>query len=226
VHVFSRGWSAGRRASVTDEQVGNRIELDVREPRFLIQISFETHPLTVEVEAPRALDVELETGDGRAELPALSGRVVVNTGDGTIRAEGVNGDMRFSSGDGTIDARGLRGSLTARTGDGRINATGRFERLDLESGDGTIAVEARPGSRVVEPWRLSTHDGSLTLRVPADLAFDVDASSGDGSVTVDVPMLVSHFSRRHSVRGAVNGGGALVVLRTGDGRLRVQPIGR
>ena len=111
-------------------------------------------------------------------LPALRGAIDVRTGDGDVTAEGLQGDLRFESGDGRLRARDLRGRLVARSGDGRVQMHGRFEQLDLGTGDGPVSVDVLPGSRPAGPWSIVTGDGPIVLRVPDDLAVDLDLRTG------------------------------------------------
>jgi hypothetical protein len=130
---------------------------------------------------PRDLDLYVVTGDGGVRLEELRGRIQIHTGDGRVEASNLRGELSFETGDGGIEALGLDGRLSGSTGDGHMHVQGRFQSLRLHSGDGPVVVEADPGSEVTDEWRLSTGDGSLTLRLPSELQADLDASTGDGS---------------------------------------------
>lgn len=145
----------------------------------------------------------------------------IHTGDGRISVEGLKGDTRLSTGDGGITAEGLDGSLDAKTGDGRIGVRGRFDLLNLRTSDGSIEAEVRPGSKVVAGWRIQTGDGSVRLRLPPDLAADLDAQTGDGHISSDLPMTVNGSRSESSLRGKLNGGGLTLTVRTGDGSIRL-----
>jgi hypothetical protein len=70
---------------------------------------------------------------------------------------------------------------------------------------------------------LRTRDGSVSLRLPQDIAADLDAHTGDGRIDSDFPVTVSGSSLTDSksVRGRLNGGGPLLEIRTGDGSIHI-----
>ena len=54
---------------------------------------------------------------------------------------------------------------------------------------------------------MRSSDGSVTLRIPGDLAADVELRSSDGSITTNVPIVVEGNFGRHEIHGKMNGGG-------------------
>ena len=223
VRVNTHGWRIGERGvRVSATQVGDRVALDVRTPRWEFNFGVVIRSLQIEVWVPREADLALETGDGDVSVPAVSGRLSVRTGDGGIAVDGAQGDLHVRSGDGRIIGTRLDGTLDAHTGDGGLHIDGRFDGLTLSSGDGGIVAEALPGSRLKSEWSVSTGDGRVTLRVPTDLKADLEAHTGDGALDIDLPVTISGRVSRHDVRGTMNGGGPLLRLRTGDGSIRVE----
>lgn len=223
VRVTTIGWRIGGGGVRIDERRnGDRVEVEVRTPPWEFHFGIVRRSLHIEVWVPKAADLTLETGDGSVAVPAVSGRLVVRTGDGTITVDGARGDLRLRSGDGRIVGRGLDGVLDAHTGDGAMRVDGRFDGLTIGSGDGGIVAEALPGSRLASAWSVTTGDGRVTLRVPADLKADLDAHTGDGAIDIDLPLTISGRVSRQDVRGTLNGGGPLLRLRSGDGSIRVE----
>lgn len=201
--VFTEGWKLGPSdVRITERQTGNRVEIEVRIPHA--NWNFGHRSVRVELMVPHAGNLDLHTGDGRIEV------------------EDVKGDCQFSTGDGNLNVRGYDGTLKARTGDGSIRLIGRFDALELQTGDGNIDAEAQSGSKVASTWSLRTSDGSIILRVPAGLAADVDAHTGDGHISVDLPLTVNGVTSESQLRGKLNGGGGIVELRTGDGNISLR----
>ena len=60
--------------------------------------------------------------------------------------------------------------------------------------------------------------GSIELSAPADAAFNVEAEASVGSVSNDLPIVASR-SERDDLRGAINGGGKSVILRSSAGSI-------
>lgn len=220
--VTTRGWEIGDDVRVNESHTGNDVKLDVREPTFRIGFVFvDRRSILIEVWMPRAADLDVSTGDGNITVPGLQGTVALRTGDGDITIEDAKGALRLRTGDGRITGRRLDGTLAATTGDGTVRVQGRFEGLELRTGDGNVTAEVAPGSRVREPWSARTGDGGVTMLIPGDLKADVEAYTGDGGITVDLPMMLRGRVTNHRVVGALNGGGPTLLLRTGDGSIRL-----
>ncbi len=223
VRVTSTRWTIGQHVRVTASQSGDRIECEVREPRMSFNFNWHRNSLRVDVSLPRDADVDIASSDGRVTLAPLTGVERVHTGDGDIEADGLAGELHLSTSDGAIRARGLDGSVEATSSDGAIEIEGRFDRLDLETSDGHVEASALAGSKVASGWSLRSGDGRLRLRIPSDLAADLDLHSGDGSIRLDLPIQVTGQIARHDLRGKLNGGGAVIRMRSGDGSIRVEP---
>ncbi len=225
VRVHTAGWriedSGGIR--ITQAQDGDHVRVEVREPHFQFGL-FVNRRVEIELIVPRELTLDVDTGDGSVYLPSLAGRVHVHTGDGSIVAEAARGELDLESGDGSIRGTRLQGSLRAHSGDGTVEVSGRFDRLALSSGDGSIRAEAVPGSKLAEPWDLHTGDGRIVLRVPKDLDADLDATTGDGSIDVDLPVTVSGRLGHHQLNGRMNAGGETLRLTSGDGSIHIAAI--
>lgn len=186
---------------ITDQQDGNRVELELREPTT--HFSFGFRSIEVRLRVPRELITD------------------VRTGDGSIRLTGLHGSLRVNTGDGSIQGDDLDGALDARTGDGSLRVSGRFDDLKVRTSDGSVDVQANRGSRMRTDWRVETGDGSVRLTVPRDLAANVHLQTGDGSIHFDLPLLVKGMRNEHQVEGKLNGGGPTLEVHTGDGSIHL-----
>ena len=205
VRITTEGWKIEpSEVRVTDHQAGDRVEIEVRVPRT--HISFGRRSVRVELQVPRELRASIHSGDGKISVQDLKGEIRLSTSDGSIEADAVDGDFE------------------AKTGDGRIRATGRWDRLSLETKDGSVDAEARAGSKMAGAWRIHTGDGSVTLRLPENFAADLDAHTGDGKIMVDFPVTASGSLGGSELRGKLNGGGQMLVVRTGDGPIRLHRL--
>lgn len=190
---------------IEDHQNGDLVELDVRFPHSHgVTIEWGQHRVDIDIHMPREGRVDLHTGDGKIELGSFKG------------------EMDLRSGDGSQELDSVDGKLHATTGDGHIRANGRFDELELKSGDGRVEARAEAGSSLVTGWSLETGDGSVTLEIPENLAADVDLHTGDGHIDLEMPVTTEGTIRENEVRGKLNGGGKLLVIRTGDGSIRLR----
>jgi len=103
-----------------------------------------------------------------------------------------------------------------------VRLSGRFDAIAVSTGDGPVEAEALTGSTVTEEWRLITGDGPVVLRLPSDFSADLDVHTGDGRITTDLPVRVVGSFGGRTLRGQLKGGGGRVVLRTGDGSIRLE----
>jgi hypothetical protein len=223
--VTTEGYKLGPSdVRIEESQNGDHVSLAVRMPHM--NWSFwggRRRSIHVELRVPRDLDLDVKTGDGNVTSQPVAGRIHFDTGDGNITATGLKGNISLHSGDGHIEAGGLDGSLRVDTGDGHVNVRGRFDSLDVKTGDGSIEAEASSGSQVTSPWAILTGDGHINLRVASDLKADVNAHTGDGSITLDIPISVSG-SLNHTVRGKLNGGGGELRVTSGDGSIHLEKL--
>jgi hypothetical protein len=203
--VTTSGWKIGpSEVTVQESQTGDRVRIAVHQPHSHFTFNLGNRRIRIELQVPRQIASDIRTGDG------------------SIRIEDVAGDTRLHTGDGRIEANSLRGSLRAETGDGHIKVRGRLEMLTLHSGDGAIEAELLEGSKMSGAWRIETGDGHITLRLARDFAANLEASSGDGRISVDFPSTTAFSNRqRDNVRVAINGGGPTFSIRTSDGSVTV-----
>ncbi len=220
--VTTEGWRiAPDEVTITQSQTGDRVDIEVRLPKGHFRIGSGHRSISVALRMPKQGDLEVQTGDGSIEVPAVSGRISLTTGDGSISADGPDGEIHLQTGDGAIRATGLSGRLAASSGDGHMNLRGRFTGLDLRSGDGGIEAAVEPGSKVEAPWSLRSGDGGITLRLPEGLGAELDARTGEGGIVVEKPVTVTGTVRENSVRGTLGPGGPPLRIQTGDGSIRL-----
>jgi hypothetical protein len=234
------------------EQVGNTIrigEIKDEELRHNVSISYEViTPVETRLRASSGSGsetlegvhgpVEASTGSGGIRVLHVGGDLHATTGSGSINADGVQGSMHATTGSGGIHAIGVAGGLTGETGSGSIEleqtAAGDVDvqtgsggitlrgvkgRLHARTGSGSISAEGVPSAE----WRLHSGSGGVTLRLPADAGFELEASTGSGSVSTTHELtVVGLIGNRHELRGKSHGGGPLISASTSSGSIRVE----
>jgi hypothetical protein len=224
VHVVVGGWRLGPRGVTVDaHQTGDHVELEVLSPRWTISFGL-VRTIRIEVMVPAKANLDVHTGDGSVTLSPLAGNIQVHSGDGVITATGLAGEISLETSDGRINATGLDGRIRAHTGDGRLEVSGRFDALDITSGDGSIHARAEAGSKLTSDWRVRTSDGRIHLEVPRDLKANLDAHTGDGGITLNLPVQVTGRISHSTVVGSMNGGGPALMIRSGDGSISIGPV--
>jgi len=221
--VSTIGWTiGGNGVRITESQTGDRVSIQVRVPRMEWSWGVHNRSVTITLMVPREADLTAETGDGHVRVNSLAGKIDVHTGDGHITVTSLRGEVRLRTGDGHVEGDNLDGTLSVQTGDGRVRVNGRFDALELRTNDGSVDAEARAGSKIEREWYVTTGDGSVRLRIPANLNADLDAHTGDGRIRVDFPLTVpAGRMSESSVEGKLNGGGPPLRVRTGDGSITI-----
>jgi DUF4097 and DUF4098 domain-containing protein YvlB len=207
-HVTTRGWHIGNGdLEIVEHQQGEAVTIQLREPHHNhFSFSVDARHTELEIRMPR------------------NARVDVHTSDGSVSAKGLAGDLNFVTGDGRLVLEDNDGNLHAHTSDGSIRVSGRFDVVDLKTSDGRVAFEARPGSHMQEPWHIHTSDGSIDLRIPADLAADIDLHTSDGHIITNIPIVVEGSFDKENLHGKINGGGNSLSVSTSDGSITLDKL--
>jgi DUF4097 and DUF4098 domain-containing protein YvlB len=238
--VEYQGYDLSKNLRVDSRQDGDRVELIARVTgRWGFSWGGNSRHLHIEVVMPRTGDLQVSTGDGAVEASSLDGNIVISTGDGSVKAHALNGtvdlhtgdgsinvqalkgDIKLRTGDGSVEARGLDGKVNAGSGDGHITLEGRFDSLNIRTGDGGVEAHANNGSRMNSAWNIRTGDGSVDMTLPGDLQANIDASTGDGHISLGMPVTVEGSFSNSQIHGKMNGGGQPLVIHTSDGSIRL-----
>lgn len=225
-------------------QEGNTVALEARvaEHSWWGWGHFGSRRLNIEVRMPQNADLKIETSNGAVDVSSVDGDVSIHTSNGRVNAERLSGtiDIGSSNGgitlnalhgtvkaytsNGVIRAAGLEGKCWMATSNGGVNVDGRFESLDIATGNGSVVARAEPGSKISSGWSIHTSNAAVTLSVPKDLAATLDASTSNGGITLDLPLTLQGASSNTRIRGALNGGGPEVSIRTSNASIRVNSL--
>ena len=238
--VEYQGYELNKDLHVDARQNGDNVELTAKlTGHWGFSWGHTNHKLHLEVRIPKDSDLVATTGDGSVQVDSVNGKIAVHTGDGSVKASGLTGsidlhtndgsisvdnlkgDIKLRTGDGSIEARDLDGKVDADSGDGRIRLVGRFDLLNVKTGDGSVDTKVLPGSKMASSWTLRTGDGSVDLSLPSDFQSDIDASTGDGHISVGFQLSVEGNFSNSQIRGKMNGGGQPLTVHTGDGSIRL-----
>jgi DUF4097 and DUF4098 domain-containing protein YvlB len=203
---------------VRDRTLGNRVSISYEIVAPVgTEILAETGSGSISVR-DIAAPVDVHTGSGSVRLENIAASAKARTGSGSIRAEGVGGAFDGKSGSGSIYLEQTApGDVVVTTGSGSSNLSGVTGSVRARAGSGRITVDGRQEG----DWNLNTGSGSVRVSLPADAAFELDAESNSGGIDIDHQLTVEgRISKRHVI-GTVRGGGPLLRIDTGSGRIRV-----
>jgi DUF4097 and DUF4098 domain-containing protein YvlB len=162
------------------------------------------------------------TSGGSIRVADCEGAIKVNTSGGGIDVTGGSGTLDGSTSGGSVNVKDFRGPAHVETSGGGINLENVTGRVDGSTSGGSIL--ARLSSPAAEEVRFETSGGGVTVHVPETWAFNLDAATSGGGVSSDLPVTVVGKTERSSLKGAVNGGGKPMYLRTSGGSIHVKKL--
>ena len=228
VEIEKRGQDqeAISKIQVLADRAGDRIQIEARHPgtRSFAIGRFTSPSARFIVSVPKKINLVVRTGDGPILVERVTGRLELRTSDGSIRALETAGELLAESGDGTIQLDEVGGRIEARTNDGSLRVTGTPASLRARSGDGSVVLRIRRGTVMSEDWLVTTEDGSVSVELPDGFNADIEADPGsDGRARSDLTLVnVSGGTRNERVlRGRLGQGGHRLLLRTGDGTIKL-----
>ena len=214
------------------EQEGNSItigHIEERSRRRHISISYE-------VVVPAETEVRASTGSGNERISGVRGPVRVTTGSGDVSISNIGGNVRVTTGSGDVTLESVEGTLEATTGSGNIEGRGVAGDVEVSTGSGNVEVEGLRGSLRASTgsgnisaagalggdWKLRAGVGGLSVSLPAEAAFDLEAHTHSGRIETDHPITVQGSLGRGRLQGKVRGGGYRVDLETGSGNIQIR----
>lgn len=181
--------------------------------------------------------VKAATGSGSIRVGAVQDMVSIRSGSGSLTLDGAKGQAEATSGSGEVRLRGVAGSARARTGSGSIEIEQTAEgSVDVSSGSGSVRIDGVRGGvrastasgslavsgRPTAPWTLNASSGHVTVGLPRDAAFTLNASTNSGRIEFDYPGLnVTELRRGRELRGQAGGGGPLVSVESSSGGISI-----
>ena len=135
---------------------------------------------------------------------------------------GVKVDMRTVNGE--VNVRGAGAEVIARTTNGGVRAETSGGPVSAHTTNGSIDVRMRDfGS--ARDLDFSTTNGSVTVEVPASLGAELEMSTVNGRVHTDFPITVSGRIDPRRLRATVGDGSRRIRLRTVNGNVEIRRAG-
>ncbi|MFC1608017.1 DUF4097 family beta strand repeat-containing protein [Candidatus Latescibacterota bacterium] len=146
---------------------------------------------------------------------------LIKTTNGSVTLEGTSGDVVVKSTNGQIKAHDTKGSIDAKTTNGSITLEDASEVISARTTNGSIDATFREMSSDIN---LTTTNGSILLRFPADLNADLEMKTTNGSIKANqIQILVDEMSKRY-IKGKLGDGGNELNLRTTNGNIKLEKM--
>jgi len=159
-------------------------------------------------------DVTVRGAGGAVELHTVEGDVEVDGGVGRITIDAMEGDVRISGAQGILSVETVEGDVTLEN----------VESADVDVGsvEGDIAYSGpiRDGGR----YRLTSHEGDITLMSAPGLNATIAVATFDGSFEADPAFSVQVQQMRPGRRFSftLGSGSARIELETFEGEIRLE----
>jgi TonB family protein len=178
---------------------------------------------------------QLETEGGNITVGEAGAFVMVRTGGGQIDFGEVHGSVHAQTAGGGIRVINVSGPMEVETSGGSICMTKITNTVHAATSDGTITAWISPESQSAQraiplpgPSQLASGTGDIVVFLPRNIAATIDAtveSGGIQRIEADPSFPLSTQLKpdgRAQAWGTLNGGGALLKLRTNTGKIRLQ----
>lgn len=184
------------------------------------------------------------------DVASRVGRIQLNRLAGPVRARGELGNINLSKIAGKVNVRNVQGDIRVADVSGPVAATNEGGLIYIARTEGDIKADnlggpieiADPGAAVnagtdvnteghiiisanqapLGVWRARSHLGPITVRLPGNSAFNLDAISEFGQIETSFTHRPSRQpGAGNTIKQQLNGGGPLVHLRTNNGNISV-----
>lgn len=190
------------------------------------------------VTVPAWMPVRVNGMNSHVTLDGTEADVTVETVRGDIRLTGGNGRVTLRSVQGSIDVRDSRGRIDLYTVNDRIRVSGAAGDLNVETVTGSITLERiesghvdastvtgsliydgaiRDGGR----YQFTTHNGSVTLRIPAGTSATVSVATMNGRFESDFPVTLAPGQVSSRFEFSIGTGSARIDLQSFNGSIRL-----
>ena len=161
-------------------------------------------------------DIELTTSGGSIHAANCDGKLRLSTSGGSLDLKDLKGDIRATTSGGSIVARNIGGEFITHTSGGNIHLSDLSCSLETSTSGGNIDVSIKELGKYV---KISNSGGNIDLELPKGKGMDLDLS-GDKIKTANLEKFTGKIDD-DEVNGKLNGGGVLVRVEAGSGRINL-----
>jgi DUF4097 and DUF4098 domain-containing protein YvlB len=199
--------------------------------------------VTFEVTVPRNYRIDIEGMSLQITVAGLRGAAALENAHGAIVVRDVTGPVDIESVSGGVTVENVRGDIVVSTVNQAINISGSRGNIEASTANGSIvmrnidarSVDASTINGLVEyvgtvyddgDYFLGTHNGRITMSIPAQANARVGIETRNGRVESDFPVRVE--GAREGEHGFTLGSGsARIDLESYNGTIHlVRPRGR
>ena len=168
--------------------------------------------------------VAISAERSRIEAEEIAGDLTIDSSSERVRVNHINGSLRVKADEGAVEIEEVKGSATidatrdvsVRNFRGQLNVTSRSGAIKLEASEKLVADVKAINDR-----------GKISVSIPEDSGFRLDANAGKGRVRVSGlgRVILSREDRSYKIGYNVSESAPLVSLRSGGGEIQLHSSG-
>jgi DUF4097 and DUF4098 domain-containing protein YvlB len=222
--------------NITLGDIGQRV--DARTAGGSIRIGSVKGETTLETSGGEVIvgqidgNLRAETAGGDVVIAGATGQIDAETAGGQIQIGETGGNVRAQTAGGSIRLQGARGRVVAETAGGSIDLFQLLGAVRASTAAGRILAQIVANKKTFGSSALETSMGDVYVYLPVDLPLNIDAAiddAGGHQIVSDFPLTIlgdkeEFMARSISGRGALNGGGETLRIRTVAGNIEIHKL--
>jgi DUF4097 and DUF4098 domain-containing protein YvlB len=202
---------------VSMTQEGDTIRIVARKTD---QSMWSNRGASVDLQVPDGTVLDLGTSNGKVNVIAVAGDVTARSSNGPIQIKGSRGKLDLTTSNGAIQTEGGAGRLDLKTSNGPITIKATKAVVNARTSNGAVQFAGRlPDGEHL----LQTSNGRITLALPADAEFRIDASTSNGKIKSGFDLDDKEKSNKNHLRGTVGKDPKVAIkLRTSNGSIEIR----
>jgi DUF4097 and DUF4098 domain-containing protein YvlB len=149
---------------------------------------------------PPGTTLDVQTANGAVHLTGAAGNARIRTANGAIHVKDCKSTLDLHTANGAIHVEGGAGQLTMKTVNGGLHIQGTKAVVNAQTNNGGIHFD---GSLGEGQQSLNTHNGSISLSLPADSRFRIEADTRNGRVTSEFAVQSTDGKSKTRLKGSV-----------------------
>ena len=159
-------------------------------------------------------DIDLTTSGGSIVAKNCDGKLRLSTSGGSLDLKDLRGEIKATTSGGSVMGRNVEGELIAHTSGGSIHLNDLSCSLETSTSGGNIDVSIKQLGKYI---KISNSAGNIDLELPKGKGMDLDLSAD--KIKTDHLDNFNGKMNDDEVNGKLNGGGILVRVEAGSGRI-------
>jgi hypothetical protein len=174
------------------------------------------------VRVPRGVKVAAGSGNGDVRVEGMSAEVNAASGNGDVRVSTSGGPVSASSGNGDVRVGRATGPVKASSGNGRVFVATTRGPVNASSGNGDVDITMDAIADLAEDMEFSSGNGTVTVTVPSDFSGELVATTGSGKFYSDFPLTLRGRIDPQRVRATIGRGGRRITISSGNGDVELK----